>query len=63
MGENNFKAADYKPSSIGYWPSFTSTSVDITVAEHFADERNVMGVQKEKDRVIFKIYLTLKNQP
>jgi hypothetical protein len=60
ISSTHFDPGEYKPNSIGFWPCFTSTSTDIQVAEYFSDYGNFSspGDIENKDRVIFKIYLT-----
>ena len=65
ISSTHFDPNDYKQNSIGFWPCFTSTSTDIQVAEEFSDNGNFSspGDIENKDRVIFKIYLTSYNYP
>ena len=63
VSSTHFDPKDYKTNSIGFWPCFTSTSTEIQVAGHFADQGNFSSPGENKDRVIFKIYLTSYNYP
>ncbi|TNV83570.1 hypothetical protein FGO68_gene7448 [Halteria grandinella] len=48
----------YKVGSVGYWPSFTSTSKDMKVALGFSKME-----REQSKKFLFEIYLTGQNQP
>ena len=48
---------DYKPNTIGIWPSFTSCTSEHQMAYDFS-----IGKSNGKDPLVFKIYLT-RNDP